>query len=93
MQDLFYQDYFEEFAQKNENFSFQLALSEAQPEDYWDSYTGFIDDVLKREYLDSLPNLNEIEYFLWCPPVMIQAASKMLSDLGVNPNQISYDEF
>ena len=93
MQDLFYQDYFEEFAQKNENFSFALSLSEDQPEDYWDSYTGFIDDVLKREYLDSLPNLNEIEYFLCSPPVKIQAASKMLSDLGVNPNQISYDEF
>jgi Na+-transporting NADH:ubiquinone oxidoreductase subunit F len=93
LQDLFYQDYFEELSQKNENFSFHVALSEAQPEDGWDSYTGFIHEVLKREYLDSHRDPTEIEYFLCGPPVMIQAASKMLSDLGVNQNQISYDEF
>lgn len=93
LQELFYQDYFEGLAQKNNNFSFHVALSEPQPEDHWDSHTGFIHEVLKREYLDSHRDPNEIEYFLCGPPVMIQAATKMFSELGVDPNQISFDEF
>ena len=91
--EMFYQDYFEGLAQKYNNFSFHVALSEPQPEDHWDSHTGFIHEVLKRVYLDSHRNPREIEYFLCDPPVMIQAATKMLSDLGVNPNQIAFDEF
>jgi len=93
LQELFYQDYFDRLAQNYKNFSFHVALSEPQPEDRWDSHTGFIHEVLKREYLDSHHNPNEIEYFLCGPPVMIQAAGKMLSELGVEENQISYDEF
>jgi len=49
--------------------------------------------VLKREYLDSHPNPKQIEYFLCGPPVMVQTATKMLGDLGLNPNQIAFDEF
>ena len=71
LRDLFCQDYFEELAQKNENFSFHVALSDAQPEDGWDLYTGFIHEVLKREYLVSHNDPTEIEYFLCGPPVMI----------------------
>ena len=92
-QELFYQDYFEELVRQNENFSFHAALSEPQPEDGWRSHTGFIHDVLKREYLDSHPDPKSIEYFLCGPPVMIQAATVMLKNLGVHPTQISYDEF
>ena len=91
--ELFYQDYFEDLAQKNPNFSFQVALSEPQPEDDWQSYTGFIHEVLKREYLDGHPDPKSVEYFLCGPPVMVQAAAKMLKSLGVDPGQISFDEF
>jgi Na(+)-translocating NADH:ubiquinone oxidoreductase F subunit len=91
--EMFYQDYFEGLAQKYNNFSFHVALSEPQPQDHWDSHTGFIHEVLKREYLDSHPDPKQIEYFLCGPPVMIQAATKMLSGLGVNPNQVAFDEF
>ena len=43
-------------ARKNENFSFHVALSEPLPDDRWQSHTGFIHEVLKREYLDSHPD-------------------------------------
>lgn len=92
-QEMFYQDYFEELARKNENFSFHVALSEPLPEDKWQSHTGFIHEVLKREYLDNHPDPKSIEYFLCGPPVMIKAARKMLAELGVDPTQISFDEF
>ncbi len=93
LQELFYQDYFQDLAVQNQNFTFQVALSEPQPEDHWQSYTGFIHDVLKHEYLDSHPDPTAIEYFLCGPPAMIQAATIMLKNLGVPPAQVAYDEF
>ncbi len=93
LQEMFYQGYFENLAAQNKNFSFHIALSEPQPEDKWQSHTGFIHDVLKREYIDSHPDPKSIEYFLCGPPAMIQAATVMLKNLGVPPTQIAFDEF
>jgi Na(+)-translocating NADH:ubiquinone oxidoreductase F subunit len=93
LQELFYQDYFVDLARQHSNFSFHVALSEPRPGENGQFPTGFIHDVLMREYLDSHPNPRNIEYFLCGPPIMIQAASVMLKNLGVPPAQISYDEF
>ncbi|MCX6080817.1 MAG: NADH:ubiquinone reductase (Na(+)-transporting) subunit F [Chloroflexi bacterium] len=93
LQEMFYQDYFEQLASKNPNFSFHVALSDPQPEDGWNSQTGFIHEVLKREYLDSHSDPKSIEYFLCGPPALIRAATTMLKNLGVHPEQVSYDEF
>jgi len=92
-QELFYQDYFERLAQQQTNFSFHVALSEPQPADQWQSHTGFIHEVLQQEYLNNHPDPTAIEYYLCGPPVMIQAATTMLKELGVPPAQIAYDEF
>jgi Na+-transporting NADH:ubiquinone oxidoreductase subunit F len=91
--EIYYQEFFEALAQKHPNFSFHVALSEPQPEDNWQSHTGFIHEVLKREYLDAHPNPKDVEYFLCGPPVMIQVATAMLKDLGVDPAQVFFDEF
>jgi len=48
---------------------------------------------LKQEYLDSHPDPTQIEYYLCGPLVMIRAATKMLTDLEVSPEQIASDEF
>ena len=93
LQELFYQGYFEELARLHSNFSFHVALSEPLPADRWTSHTGFIHDVLKREYLDRHPHPQSIQYFLCGPPAMIQAATVMLKNLGVSPLQVAYDEF
>lgn len=93
LQEMFYQDYFVELARQHDNFAFHFALSEPLPEDGWQSHTGFIHDVLKREYLDKHPDPAQIEYYLCGPPAMIRAATDMLRDLGVPPAQIAYDEF
>ena len=92
-QEIFYQDYFEELARQHENFTFHLALSEPQPGDEWTSSTGFIHQVLQREYLDRHPDPKAIDYYLCGPPAMILAAKKMLAEFGVDPAQITYDEF
>ncbi len=91
--EIYYQDYFEDLARKHDNFSFHIALSEPLPEDNWTSDTGFIHQVLQREYLDGHPDPRQVDYYLCGPPAMIVAARKMLAEYGVDPAQIAYDEF
>ncbi|HTR98739.1 MAG TPA: Rieske 2Fe-2S domain-containing protein, partial [Bacteroidota bacterium] len=93
LQELFYREYFEDLARRHSNFSFHVALSEALPEDRWDSHAGFIHDVLKREYLDQHPRPASLDYYLCGPPAMIRAATVMLKNLGVPPTQVACDEF
>jgi Na+-transporting NADH:ubiquinone oxidoreductase subunit F len=93
LQELYYEEYFRELARKHPNFSFHVALSEPQPDDQWVGHTGFIHEVLKREYLDSHPDPTQVEYYLCGPLPMIRAAMKMLADFGVKPDQIASDEF
>ena len=92
-QEMFYQDYFEALAREHENFSFHVALSEPLPEDQWSSHTGYIHEVVQREYLARHADPTVIEYYLCGPPAMIKATQDMLADLKVNENQILFDEF
>ncbi len=91
--ELFYVDYFKELEQKHPNFSFHIALSEPVANDEHDGYTGFISDVLHREYLANHMGASEAEYYLCGPPMMISAALTMLEKAGIPKEQIAYDEF
>jgi Na(+)-translocating NADH:ubiquinone oxidoreductase F subunit len=93
LKELYYEEYFRELVRKHANFTFREALSEPRPEDQWAGHTGFIHEVLKREYLDSHPDPTQAEYYLCGPLPMIRAAIKMLTDLGVKAEQIASDEF
>lgn len=90
--ELFYMEDFEKIQKENPNFSFNVALSEPQPEDNWDGPTGFIHTVVDQ-YLRQHEDPTEIEYYLCGPPPMIAAVNKMLYDLGVEQEMIAYDEF
>lgn len=91
--EMFYQDYFEGLVRDNSNFTFHVALSEPLPEDEWSGHTGFIHAVLQREYLEAHANPTQLEYYLCGPPPMVRAAIKMLTDMGVDRDQIANDEF
>jgi Na(+)-translocating NADH:ubiquinone oxidoreductase F subunit len=91
--ELFYVDYFENLMRKYPNFDFRIALSEPAEADKWDSYTGFIHKVVKDEYLVKIENIQDLQFYLCGPPAMIEAALKMLGEMNVNKNQISFDEF
>lgn len=91
--DIFYDDYFRRLERENTNFTFHLALSEPDKKNDWNGSTGFIHEVLLTEYLGEHENPKEIEYYLCGPPALIKAGLKMLNDLGVDGNLISYDEF
>ncbi|WP_159517330.1 NADH:ubiquinone reductase (Na(+)-transporting) subunit F [Sunxiuqinia indica] len=93
LDDLFYNEYFEEMEQTNENFSFHVALSSPRENDQWNGDLGFIHDVVSRRYLQSHTNPGNIEYYLCGPPALIKATLAMLSQLKVPAELISYDEF
>jgi Na+-transporting NADH:ubiquinone oxidoreductase subunit F len=90
---LYYGDYFRELARNHANFTFQVALSEPLPEDGWAGHTGFIHEVLVREYLQTHPDPAQVEYYLCGPLPMVRAATKVLADFKVPPEQIASDEF
>jgi Na+-transporting NADH:ubiquinone oxidoreductase subunit F len=91
--ELFYEDEFRAIEKEFPNFSFHIALSEPLPEDNWTGYTGFIHQVLLDNYLISHPAPEDIEYYLCGPPMMNEAVFSMLDDLGVEPENIAFDDF
>ncbi|TWU20879.1 NADH:ubiquinone reductase (Na(+)-transporting) subunit F [Bythopirellula polymerisocia] len=93
LRELFYVDHFREIEKEFPNFKFNIALSEPQPEDNWDGYTGFIHQVLNDNYLKDHPAPEDIEYYICGPPMMNAAVFKMLDDLGVEKENIAYDDF
>jgi Na+-transporting NADH:ubiquinone oxidoreductase subunit F len=93
LREAFYVEEFNELAEKFDNFTWHLALSDPQPEDNWTSYTGFIHQVALDHYLKDHPAPEDCEYYLCGPPMMNAAVLKMLDDLGVEPENILLDDF
>ncbi|MCR9291955.1 MAG: NADH:ubiquinone reductase (Na(+)-transporting) subunit F [bacterium] len=93
LKELFYIDHFRGIEEEFSNFKFNIALSEPKPEDNWDGYVGFIHQVVLDNYLKDHPAPEDIEYYLCGPPMMNAAVFKMLDDLGVEPENIAYDDF
>jgi Na+-transporting NADH:ubiquinone oxidoreductase subunit F len=91
--ELFYVDQFRKIEQEFPNFQFNIALSEPQPEDNWTGYKGFIHQVLLENYLKNHPAPEDIEYYICGPPMMNAAVFKMLDELGVEKENIAYDDF
>ena len=89
----FYEEDFNSIAGENDNFDWYLAMSEPQPEDNWDGLTGFIHQVAYDNYLKDHPAPEDIEYYLCGPPMMLKACMDMLDSLGVEPENILFDDF
>ena len=93
LKEVFYKEEFDELAAANDNFEWNLAMSEPQPEDDWQGYVGFIHKVLFDEYLRRHEAPEDCEYYLCGPPMMNTAVIKMLEDLGVPRENILLDDF
>ncbi len=93
LREAFYIEDFEAITSENDNFTWHMAMSEPQPEDNWEGYTGFIHQVVYDNYLKDHPAPEDVEYYLCGPPMMLQACMKMLDDLGVEPENILFDDF
>jgi len=93
LREAFYVEEFEALAREHPNFEWHLALSEPLPEDRWAGHTGFIHQVLYDNYLKDHPAPEEVEYYQCGPPMMIAACQTMLDSLGVEPENILFDDF
>ena len=93
LREMFYVEDYDTLAAENENFEWHVALSDPQPEDNWDGLTGFIHNVLFEEYLKNHPAPEDCEYYMCGPPMMNAAVIQMLTDLGVEPENIMLDDF
>ena len=93
LREAFYMEDFDKIQAEFDNFQWHLALSEPLPEDHWTGYTGFIHRVVLDNYLKTHPAPEDVEYYLCGPPLMLKACLQMLDDLGVEPDNILFDDF
>ncbi|WP_133407801.1 NADH:ubiquinone reductase (Na(+)-transporting) subunit F [Parashewanella tropica] len=91
--EMFYVEDFDGLAAENDNFDWHVALSDPQPEDNWDGYTGFIHNVLYENYLRDHEAPEDCEFYMCGPPMMNAAVIGMLKDLGVEDENILLDDF
>jgi len=91
--ELFYVEDFDRLQADYENFQWFIALSDPKPENHWEGYSGFIHEVLYENYLKNHPAPEDCEYYLCGPPMMIMAVTGMLDRLGIDQENVRFDEF
>ena len=91
--------YLEDFAQIERdfpNFEFHLALDRPDPaaDQAGVKYTaGFVHNVMNELYLKDHEAPEDIKYFMCGPPMMVSSVVGLLDSLGVQPENILYDNF
>ncbi len=93
LREAFYVEEFDELAEKFDNFSWTLVLSDPLPEDNWNGATGFVHQYLYDNYLADHPAPEDCEYYMCGPPMMNKAAGEMIYNLGVEHENIMFDDF
>jgi len=93
LREMFYEEDYNMLAAENENFEWNIALSDPQPEDNWSGLTGFIHNVVLENHLKNHPAPEDCEYYMCGPPMMNAAVIRMLKELGVEDENIALDEF
>lgn len=96
LNEVFYLNDFLNLEKEFPNFHFHLALD--RPDSAADKagvkYTpGFVHQVMYNEYLKDHDAPEDIEYYMCGPGPMSNAVTKMLDSLGVDPENIHYDNF
>ena len=93
LRESFYAEEFDQLAASHPNFAWHLALSDPLPEDDWSGAVGFIHDALYEQYLKNHPAPEDCEYYMCGPPMMIAAVNRLLDDLGVEEDNVLFDDF
>ena len=96
LNEVFYLDDFLQLEKEFPNFKFHLALDRPDPaaDAAGVKYTpGFVHQVIHDTYLKDHESPEDIEYYMCGPGPMSAAVNKMLDSLGVDPENIHYDNF
>lgn len=91
--ELFYSEVFDRLQAEHDNFEWHVALSDPDPDSKWTGLTGFVHAVARDNYLAQHAAPEDCEYYLCGPPMMVNAVLAMLDDLGVEPENVYYDDF
>jgi len=91
--EIFYEEDFRALEKEFPNFTFNIALSAPLPEDNWTGYTGFIHEVIYKNYLINHDAPEDIEYYMCGPGPMANAVKVMLDNLGVPAEMLMFDDF
>lgn len=91
--DLFYSELFDGLCEKHPNFSWHIALSESGADDNWSGNQGYIHEIVRKQYLETHPDLSSCSFLVCGPPPMLIAVLKMLDELGVDSSAIAFDDF
>jgi len=93
LREAFYVNDFDLLASEHDNFTWHLVLSDPQPEDNWSGAVGFVHQYLFDTYLKKHQNPEDCEYYLCGPPMMTRAATELFHSLGVERENILFDDF
>jgi Na+-transporting NADH:ubiquinone oxidoreductase subunit F len=93
LREAFYVEEFAALAKDFDNFEWHLVLSDPLPEDNWTGAKGFVHQYLYDNYLLNHPAPEDCEFYMCGPPMMNKAATEMLYDLGVEEENILFDDF
>lgn len=93
LREMFYTEDFDQLAREHDNFTWHVALSDPQESDHWSGYTGFIHQVVYENHLKNHPAPEDCEFYICGPPMMNQSVTEMLHELGVEDDNILYDDF
>ena len=93
LKELFYKEEFDKLAEEHPNFTWHVALSDPLPENNWTGYTGFIANVLYENYLKGHKAPEDCEFYMCGPPMMAKSVVDMLHGLGVEDENILFDNF
>ena len=75
-----------ELASGNPNFTFIPTVTDEK----WKGETGYIDKQMVEKYL---PDLNKPIYYIAGPPTMVTSLKKMLTQAGINDDDVRLEEF
>jgi Na+-transporting NADH:ubiquinone oxidoreductase subunit F len=87
----FYIDDFNKLAEENDNFEWHMALS--RPKENWKGYQGYIHNCMLDLYLKDHESPEDCEYYLCGPPALMASVVKTLESIGVEPENVFYDDF
>jgi Na+-transporting NADH:ubiquinone oxidoreductase subunit F len=89
VKELFLIDLMRDFESTLNNFRFVPVVATLEEGENWDGQRGLVTEAVQRD----LKNASECEAYLCGSPGMIDAAIKVLKELGISEERIFYDKF
>ena len=93
MREAFYVEDFRKLAEEHDNFTFHLALSRPHMMQKWTGYTGYVQHCLNDTCLKDHLVPEDCEYYICGPPSLNASVIMYLDSMGVEPENIYYDDF